>query len=98
MFIGQRLRGKNLRYESLSDTLQLTNTLEPLNHKYTRCSLLAAPINVAVEFEKQIFGKTRPVILTSATLSINGSFKYIKGRLGIPASVRSQAQKNQSLL
>ena len=66
----------------LSDSLQLTNALEPLNHKQTRCSLLAAPINVAVEFEKQIFGKTRPVILTSATLSINGNFKYIKGTAG----------------
>ena len=77
---------KKSRYEPFSNTLQLTNTLEPLNHKYTRCSLLAAPINIAVEFEKQIFGKTRPVILTSATLSINGNFKYIKGRLGIPIS------------
>ncbi|MCR4289217.1 MAG: DEAD/DEAH box helicase [Candidatus Scalindua sp.] len=84
---------KKSRYESISDTLQLTNTLEPLNHKYTRCSLLAAPINVAVEFEKQIFGKTRPVILTSATLSINGSFKYIRGRLGIPACTQSGTKK-----
>jgi len=84
---------KKSRYESISDTLQLTNKLEPLNHKYTRCSLLAAPINVAVEFEKQIFGKTRPVILTSATLSINGSFKYIRGRLGIPACTQSGTEK-----
>ena len=94
---------KKSRYESLSNTLQLTNKLEPLNPKHTslrsgtqrqtRCSLLAAPINVAVEFEKQIFGKTRPVILTSATLSINGSFKYIKGRLGIPASTQSDTEK-----
>ncbi len=75
---------KKSRYESFSDTLQLTNTLELFNFKQTRCSLLAAPINIAREFEKQIFGRIRPAILTSATLSINGSFKYIKGRLGIP--------------
>jgi len=84
---------KKSRYETFSDTLQLTNTLGSLNHKQTRCSLLAAPINVAVEFEKQIFGKTRPVILTSATLSINGSFKYIKGRLGIPVSDKTDTEK-----
>ncbi|NOR65687.1 MAG: DEAD/DEAH box helicase [Candidatus Scalindua sp.] len=85
---------KKSKYEHFSNTLQLTNTLEPLNHKYTRCSLLAAPINIAVEFEKQIFGKTRPVILTSATLSINGSFKYIRGRLGIPACTQSGTEKS----
>jgi ATP-dependent DNA helicase DinG len=84
---------KKSRYESYSDTLQLTNKLEPINHKQRRCSLLAAPINVAVEFEKQIFSKTRPVILTSATLSINGSFKYIKGRLGIPVSDKTDTEK-----
>ncbi|HJO55864.1 MAG TPA: hypothetical protein QF423_04265, partial [Candidatus Scalindua sp.] len=84
---------KKSRYESYSDTLQLTNKLEPINHKQTRCSLLAAPINVAVEFEKQIFGKTRPVILTSATLSINGNFKYIKGRLGIPVCDQTDKEK-----
>ena len=89
---------KKSRYETFSDTLQLTNTLEPLNHKQTRCSLLAAPINVAVEFEKQIFGKTRPVILTSATLSINGSFKYIKGRLGIPVSDGTDTEKPTIIL
>ena len=84
---------KKSRYESYPDTLQLTNKLEPINHKQTRCSLLAAPINVAVEFEKQIFGKTRPVILTSATLSINGNFKYIKGRLGIPVCDQTDKEK-----
>ncbi len=84
---------KKSRYESLSNTLQLTNTLEPLNHKSTRCSLLAAPINIAVEFEKRIFGKIRPVILTSATLSINGNFKYIKGRLGIPICTQADTEK-----
>lgn len=53
--------------------------------RQARCSLFAAPINIAEEFEKQIFGKIRPVILTSATLSVNGNFNYIKERLGIPA-------------
>jgi ATP-dependent DNA helicase DinG len=54
-------------------------------HRQVRCSLFTAPINIAGEFEKQIFDKIRPVILTSATLSVNGNFNYIKERLGIPA-------------
>jgi ATP-dependent DNA helicase DinG len=72
-----------------------TNSLELSNHKYAslragthrqaRCSLSAAPINIAEDFEKQIFDKIRPVILTSATLSVNGNFNYIKERLGISA-------------
>ncbi|GAX62178.1 ATP-dependent helicase [Candidatus Scalindua japonica] len=82
------------RYGSFTNTLQLTNTLEPLNHKFSRCSLLAAPINVAREFERQIFGRIRPVILTSATLSINGNFKYIKGRLGIPVCAKPGTEKS----
>ncbi|ODS31604.1 MAG: ATP-dependent DNA helicase (DNA-damage-inducible protein G) [Candidatus Scalindua rubra] len=79
---------KRVKYRS---SLPYTNIIEsasssgPLDQRNIRCSLLAAPINVASEFEKQIFDKIRPVILTSATLSTNGNFNYIKERLGIPA-------------
>ena len=78
------------RAESLTETLQLANPLKPINHRNTRCSLLAAPINIAEGFQKQIFDKIKPVVLVSATLSINGNFKYIKRRLGIPFSENSQ--------
>ncbi|MCP4296048.1 MAG: ATP-dependent DNA helicase, partial [Proteobacteria bacterium] len=81
---------RRYRTDSFSEKLQLTNTLEPINHKNTRCSLLAAPINIAEGFQKQIFDKIKPVVLVSATLSINGNFKYIKGRLGIPVSENQQ--------
>ena len=52
-----------------------------------KCSLFAAPINIAEEFKKQVFDKIKPVILTSATLSTNGNFNYIKERLGIPVQL-----------
>lgn len=75
--------------EKRTDPSELLNhkhaSLRAGTHRQTRCSLFAAPINIAEEFEKQIFGKIRPVILTSATLSVNGNFNYIKERLGIPA-------------
>ncbi|MFQ5688505.1 MAG: ATP-dependent DNA helicase, partial [Candidatus Scalindua sp.] len=82
-------------YVYWAEVEKITNSLELSNHKYTslragthrqaRCSLFAAPINIAEDFEKHIFDKIRHVILTSATLSINGNFNYIKERLGIPA-------------
>ncbi|MBU0478835.1 DEAD/DEAH box helicase [bacterium] len=46
-------------------------------------SLFAAPIEIAEELDKQLFSKIKPIILTSATLSTNNDFGFIKKRLGI---------------
>lgn len=46
-------------------------------------SLFAAPIEIAEELKKQLFGKISPIILTSATLATEDNFEFIKGRLGI---------------
>ncbi len=54
--------------------------------KYLIYTLYASPINVASELKQQVFDKIKPVILTSATLATNGSFDYIKERLGIEDS------------
>lgn len=51
--------------------------------RYSKYTLHAAPINVADELRSHVFDQIRPVILTSATLATNGSFDYIKGRLGL---------------
>jgi ATP-dependent DNA helicase DinG len=51
-----------------------------------RYSLLAAPIEIAFEMEKQLFSKIKPIILTSATLSTNNNFEFIRRRLGIEDS------------
>ena len=48
-----------------------------------RYSLFASPIEIAEELDKQLFSKIRPIVLTSATLSVNNSFDFTKGRLGI---------------
>ena len=47
--------------------------------------LAATPVEVAPELE-DFYAWTRSVILTSATLSVGGSFAYIDQRLGLPAS------------
>ncbi len=69
----------------VSDSQQLINLFEPLDHSSKRCSLFAAPINIADELRRRVFCKMRPVVLTSATLTTNGNFHYIKERLGVPA-------------
>jgi len=46
-------------------------------------SLFASPVEIAEELDKQLFSKIKPIVLTSATLSVNGRFDFIKGRLGI---------------
>ncbi|HLG56787.1 MAG TPA: ATP-dependent DNA helicase [Vicinamibacterales bacterium] len=43
----------------------------------------AAPIDVSRIVRDALFDRFRTVVLTSATLAVDGSFEYVKGRLGI---------------
>ena len=45
--------------------------------------LHASPIDVSSDLKRLLFGKIKRTVLTSATLSIDGSFDYIKSRLGL---------------
>jgi ATP-dependent DNA helicase DinG len=45
--------------------------------------LRASPVDVSRIVRDALFDRFRTVVLTSATLAIDGSFGYIKGRLGI---------------
>ena len=53
---------------------------EPLN-AITRIHI--APLNVSPLIEAYMFEQLKSCILTSATLSINGTFEFIKDRLGL---------------
>lgn len=46
-------------------------------------SLASAPLSVSETLRASLFGSKDSVVLTSATLSTDGNFDYIKGRLGI---------------
>ena len=48
----------------------------------TRCALRATPLNIAGILKKELFEAIKPVILTSATLSTNNNFEYLKERVG----------------
>ena len=45
--------------------------------------LRASPIDVSSLLQDKLFDKTETVVLTSATLSTNGKFNFIKDRLGL---------------
>lgn len=46
-------------------------------------SLHASPIDVSGPLREMLFSRVPSVILTSATLAIDGSFEFVRGRLGI---------------
>ncbi len=56
---------------------------EAAGKKVRKITLLCAPVNINNALNETLFSKLRTVILTSATLSTEGSFRYLKGRLGI---------------
>ena len=46
--------------------------------------LQATPIDVAEILAQRLFGELPSVVLTSATLAVDGSFDYVRSRLGLP--------------
>jgi ATP-dependent DNA helicase DinG len=47
-------------------------------------TLSATPVDIASELQETLFSTLGHCVFTSATLGINGSFTYVKKRLGIP--------------
>jgi ATP-dependent DNA helicase DinG len=56
--------------------------------------LRAAPIDVSQIINEMLFNRMRATIMTSATLTVAGSFDYVKGRLGVSEAdcVRVQSE------
>ncbi|QPJ66779.1 MAG: ATP-dependent DNA helicase [Candidatus Nitrohelix vancouverensis] len=50
--------------------------------RFRRVSFQAAPVNVAEELKRQVYETTDRIVLTSATLTANGKFDFVKGRIG----------------
>ncbi|MBM7555503.1 ATP-dependent DNA helicase [Halanaerobacter jeridensis] len=49
-------------------------------------SLHAAPLNIADQLQEQLLNELETVIFTSATLTVNNSFEFIKNNLGLTSS------------
>jgi predicted DnaQ family exonuclease/DinG family helicase len=53
-------------------------------------SIQAAPLNVGPTLREQLFDPCETVVLTSATMTIDGSFDYMRARLGADRAVELQ--------
>lgn len=61
------------------------------NAHVNKVSINAAPINIGNMLKETIFSSRKPIILTSATLSVdNQGFQYLKNRLGIEEAMESK--------
>ncbi len=79
-----------LRSEVLALSLRIILGQELENHVYwaekdgRRLRLIATPVDIASELKAQVFDVVYSAVMTSATLSTDKSFDYIKERLGLP--------------
>ena len=72
--------------EQRIDWMNLENTRRGDTRAGMSLVFHSAPLNVGAELDTRLFSEKRSVILTSATLSIQGNFDYIRERIGLPES------------
>jgi ATP-dependent DNA helicase DinG len=83
------LSGLAARAAGLRDEIHFLLAAEDDRHVYfveTRgraVHLKATPIDVADLLQEQLFSRVRSAVLTSATLTVDGTFDYLKARVGI---------------
>ena len=81
------------KVSALKDSVQLILSQAMENHVYwlecsrnrkiNKVSINTAPVNIGEILHEELFNEEKPIILTSATLSVDsGSFKYFKDRVG----------------
>lgn len=51
--------------------------------RHVKCQLCASPVDVAPYLRKLVFDEIAPIIFTSATITVNNSFDFLRERLGI---------------
>jgi ATP-dependent DNA helicase DinG len=52
-------------------------------------SLSATPVKVAEDLERCLYSSVDSIVMTSATLTTGGDFKYVRERLGLDASIKT---------
>jgi len=69
-------------YEEAEDVVHWIEYQERYDNQF-ELSLSAVPIDISEILQAKLFEMNRSVILTSATISINGNFKFFQRRIGI---------------
>lgn len=73
----------DLRFLIRADDPDFVYYVESRGRDATRLFLRASPIDVSRIVQEALFDRMRATVLTSATVAVEGSFEYVKGRLGI---------------
>jgi ATP-dependent DNA helicase DinG len=73
----------DLRFLIRADDPDFVYYVESRGRDATRLFLRASPIDVSRIVQEALFDRMRATVLTSATMAVEGSFEYVKGRLGI---------------
>jgi ATP-dependent DNA helicase DinG len=73
----------DLRFLIRGDDPDFVYYVESRGRDATRLFLRASPIDVSRIVQEVLFDRMRATVLTSATMAVDGSFEYVKGRLGI---------------
>lgn len=60
--------------------------------------VVATPADISLLLKERLFARTRPVIMTSATISTDNSFSFIKGRIGLDDSIADAAETPAELI
>ena len=77
-------RGRAAQRSAVPDARRRSRTSSTTSRARGRGIFLrASPIDVSRIVREALFDRFRTVVLTSATLAVDGSFDYVKGRLGI---------------
>lgn len=74
---------RNLRYIVEPDDAEERNFIRWYEKRERTVSLSATPVKVAEELENCLYHSVQSCIMTSATLTTGGTFKYMQDRLGI---------------
>jgi ATP-dependent DNA helicase DinG len=88
----EALAGLAGRAQALRGDLEFVLKAEDDSHVYfvevrgRSVQIKATPIDVSSVLQESLFSRARAAVLTSATLAVDGSFDYIKARLGLDAA------------
>jgi ATP-dependent DNA helicase DinG len=86
-YINQLLEQTQVLHETKEPVDNFVAWVEHMqNGSRKQISVHYAPVDVARILERDLFGKKETVVLTSATLSVNGRFDYVINQLGLRES------------
>jgi len=84
---GQALSARAEGLGQALETIFCYNNPDRLNwyEKRTRGMIFhSSPLNISLNMRELLYDRVKTIVFTSATLSTNGQFDYIRSRLGIP--------------